>query len=322
MKGETYQSSHWVILEAARLCYMEQLSQKEIALRLGVSNVTVSRLLHRAKEMGVVQVSFAASYANLLDMSRELKSIYFLNQVIITDPSFAYEHELTSKQAVALEGARYIQRTISNDDVLGIAWGKTMYYLVQFLNPCRKTASSFVTLHGSISESHPEFDPQALVRRISMAMGGDAHCLLAPGLFSSAQALGERLRNLDVQKIMDSFSCITTSVSGVGSFYQRITSPLLELNYLSEAEIAGLRNAGCYGDFLLRFIDKNGQECCTDLKERTLSIQLNTYLQIPRRLVVASGAYKAHSLRAVLRGGLATVLVIDRPLAEELLAIS
>ena len=54
MKSEVFNQSRCAVLRAANLYYMEGCSQKEIAERLAVSVPTVSRLLKRAKEEGLI----------------------------------------------------------------------------------------------------------------------------------------------------------------------------------------------------------------------------------------------------------------------------
>ena len=46
-------------------------------------------------------------------------------------------------------------------------------------------------------------------------------------------------------------------------------------------------------DLMLRFIDQDGEECKTSLKDRTASISLEEYKQIPQKIIVASGEQKA-----------------------------
>lgn len=69
---------------------------------------------------------------------------------------------------------------------------------------------------------------------------------------------------------------------------------------------------------MLRFIDSNGTECESELVSRTLAIDMESYLRIPRKLIVASGCEKSHTLKAALRGQLADVLIIDSALARAL----
>lgn len=322
MKGEVYQTSYWLLLEASRLRYEKGLSQKEIATMLNVSNVTVSRALQRANELGIVRFHLEERCEKLVRQSQKIKTLYDLKEVIITDSFFQYDHELSAKQSVALEGARYIQRNINENDIFGIAWGKTMYYLVQYLNPCQKSDASFVTMHGSLCNTHPEFDPQALVKRISMAMGGKQFSLLHPVIYPNYESLKSIYSGKDVAEIINMFKQITMTVSGVGSFFPELTSPLREIDLLSEKELYQIKEQGCYCDFLMHFLDENGDELETDLKERTLSISLDEYKKINTKVVVCNGDSKAYSTRSLLRGKYIDVLVVDARLADALLEIS
>ena len=49
----------------------------------------------------------------------------------------AMEPEMV-KKLVALEGARYLQRVIKENDVLGVTWGSTVYQMINYLNPAQK----------------------------------------------------------------------------------------------------------------------------------------------------------------------------------------
>ena len=49
----------------------------------------------------------------------------------------AMEPEMV-KNLVALEGARYLQRVIKENDVLGVTWGSTVYQMINYLNPAQK----------------------------------------------------------------------------------------------------------------------------------------------------------------------------------------
>ena len=321
MQGETYQTSFWIMLEAAKLYYMAKMPQKEIAERLNVSNVTVSRLLQRAKEQGVIKFCYDDQYWQLMELALKIREKFFLQDVMIIDPSFDYGYELNPKEMVALETARYLQRTITERDIMGIAWGITMYYMVQYLNPCRKTANSFVTLHGSIGKALPRLEVQSLVKRISMAMGGVPLCLTAPVIYDTAEEYRKALADSQVQKVISYFDRITISVSGVGSFYPELTSPLKDTHQLTDEQMKKLIASGCYCDFILHFLDENGRECSPEFSDRMLTIPLDTYKKIPNKVIAASGAQKAYSLRAVLRGGFADTLIIDHELADALIAL-
>ena len=131
MKSEVFNQSRCAVLRAASLYYLEGCSQKSIAQQLDVSVPTVSRLLKKAREDGLVSFVIPRPYMECLELERNLRECYGLEEVIVVppDPS-GDESTMTVKKAVALEGARYVQRIIRPEDILGIAWGGTMYELI------------------------------------------------------------------------------------------------------------------------------------------------------------------------------------------------
>lgn len=321
MKGEVYNQSTWIALKAASYYFEQDKSLKEVAQLLNVSESTVSRLIHRAKNEKIVEFIIRNPYKLCLDLEQKLLAQYQLKEVIVTpatEDKDAADPE-KDKKRVALEGARYLQRIITSRDILGIAWGGTMYYLIHYLNPCQRTDTIFLTLHGSLTCCDYELDVHNLVTRMSMAFGGNYYSLSSLGLFKDMASL-DLIKNKDnVKQIFSLFQQLTISISGLGSFYPALDSPLSRLQYLQPSELALLQSKGVYGDMMLRFFDGNGKECDGDIKERTLAIDIQTYKKIPRKIVVVSGVQKAKTLQAALKGGLIDVLILDRKLAQAVL---
>ncbi len=316
MKGEVYNQSTWIALKAASYYFEQNKTLKEVARLLNISESTVSRLIQRAKKERIVEFVIREPYKLCLDLEYRILENFSLKEVIITHASGDSEKD---KQRVALEGARYLQRKITCQDKLGIAWGGTMYYLVHYLNPCQRTDTTFVTLHGSLSCCDYELDVHNLVSRMSMAFGGNYYSLSSAGLFDSRENLQVIKQDANVRHIFSLFEQLTISVSGIGSFYPKLDSPLSRLAYLKTKELAGLQDKGVYGDMILRFFDSQGGECDSDVRERTLAIDIETYKMIPCKIVVVSGVQKAKSLAAALKGGLVDVLIVDSKLAQAVL---
>ncbi|WP_051209355.1 sugar-binding transcriptional regulator [Propionicicella superfundia] len=320
MDSEVYSQSTCIAIRAAQLYYIEHSSQRNIADEMGISVPTVSRLINRARNEGLVQFSISEPYAACLDLENSVKAAFGLADVLVA-PSATGDREATTR-AVALEAARLVQRLTTPDDILGIAWGGTMSHLIGFLNPCRRVPAGFVTLHGSISSCGPELNPATLVERMAMAFGGRRHRIDHAGLAESRAGRDVLLAEPETARVSALYDRITIAVSGVGSLYPEPDSRLVRSHFLTEAEVAEVRAAGAYGDMVLRFFDESGQECRTSLSERTLGISLDQYRDIPRKIVAASGAHKAQTVRAMLRGRLADVLVVDEELARGVLALA
>lgn len=319
MDAEVYSQSRCLASRAAQLYYLEGRPQSDIARNLGVSVASVSRLVHRARDEGLIQFAVAEPFASCLSLERDLAEVFGLPEVLVS-PTIEGDPEAT-KKGVALEGARLVQRLTRPKDVLGIAWGGTMYHLIQYLNPCRRIPASFVTLHGSISCCGPELDAATLVGRIAMAFGGRRYTIEQHGLQESAEQVGELGLDERIRAVQQLYDGITISVSGVGSLYPELDSRLVRSTYLNSSEISELVASGAHGDLMLRFFDEDGEECDTSMRDRTLSIGFDQYRRIPRRLVAASGSEKARTIRAALRGQLVNLLVVDEELARQLVVL-
>lgn len=323
MKSEVYSQSTWMAMKVANLYYIEGLPGKEIAGILNISPSTVSRLLTKSRDQKVISFVLNEPFADCLQIADQIRELYHLKEAIVVPVSDSLD-PAAARHAVALEGARYLQRIIDDNDIFGIAWGRTMNYLIQMLNPCLKINNSFVTLHGSVSHCQYSFDVKNLVSRIAMACGGKKFYFTSDALAASLDELQNLLSQEQNRIVKNLFPKITVSMSGCGSLYPDMDSPLLarEYHYLNTRELMELKNKGVYGDILLRFFDENGHECDTSLKDRTLSIDFESYKKIPTKIVVAADAKKAYTIRAILRGGLADVIIMDHNLARELLRIS
>ena len=313
MDPEVYAPSACIASRAAELYFVEGASQREICDRLGVSVSTVSRLVNRAREESLVSIAIAEPYASCLRLERDLKAAYHLKEVLVPPNLSPDPHE--ANRAVAIEGARLVQRLTTSKDTLGVAWGGTVRKVIHYLNPCRKIPASFVALHGSIPCYGADLNPQSLVERMAMAFGGRQRALDHPGLQPTEADVARLLAEPDVARLYDLYEGITISLASIGSFRPELASRLA-YNYLAPDELQNLLEAGVVGDLVLRFFDGAGQECDTDLSDRTLAIPFDQYRRIPFKLVVASGELKALTLHAALEGGLVDALVVDESLAR------
>lgn len=326
MNGNVYMQSQWLALKVVDMYYTQGCSQEEISQRLSISKPTVSRLLKRGKESGYIQFCIPERYRACLNLGQELRAKYALSEAIVLPVDFAGRNaspELPAlKTLVAMEGARYLQRIITAKDVLGIAWGRTMNLLIDHLNPCQRIDIPFITLHGNIQQCDSSLDVEYLVRRISMAFGGVYRSLDNRALMDSPEDRQETMRNPNVQKIFDLMKRITIAISSVGTFYPKMTTPLGETSYLSPQALDELMKKGVCCDFMLRFLDRDGHEIDSSLRDRTLAVDLDVFRIIPCKILVAAGVEKDYSVRSVLLGRLTDVLIVDETLATALMNIS
>ena len=206
MEFNSYEQSLNLIVKAAHLHYIRSLSQSEIAKQLDISVPTVSRLIKKAKQYGIIKFVIPENYKSCIELEEFLRESLSVRDVVVCP---ARADSVNIKNDVALEGARYLQRLISEDDTLGIAWGRTIRLLINYLNPCLKKNVPFITLHGSITESDADLDPCTLSNRVAMSFGGGKYTLYSEGLLSDCNVLETRKQEVQVKKVLDYFKKCT-----------------------------------------------------------------------------------------------------------------
>lgn len=328
MEGNYTHQSIFLELKVAYLYYINNNTQNEIAKQLGVSVPTVSRLLKKAKEEKIIEFVIRDPYLECIHLEEKLKEAFHLKETIIA-PGFyiddlGEEQNYTDngdsvKNLVALEGARYLQRIIKENDVLGVTWGSTVYQMINYLNPAQKVDATFVTLHGSIASVAPELDVRTLVSRISKGFAGKNYPLLTEALMSSKSTADIIKQEKNISRVYDFFDKINISVAGTGSFYPEMRSILGTEEFMSKEDIENLKEQNVVGDIALRFFDREGKECQTSLVDRMISIDFDKYKKIPTKIVVASGVHKAYTILSALKGGLIDVLIVDYELGLKIL---
>jgi DNA-binding transcriptional regulator LsrR (DeoR family) len=320
-ENNIFEQSLNLIMKAAYLYYHEGIPQKQIADVFEISIPTVSRILRKARERHIVDMVIKQKYLECIKLEETLKKTFSLKDVIIA-PVEENCGKDKAKKEVAREGARYIQRVISSKDTIGVAWGVTMHYLINYLNPSQKTNNEFVTLNGNLDKYAKELNSHNLVARLASVFGGTTHCILHEGFQCSVKQADAILKSPEMQCFYKYFDHITISLSGVGSFYPEQDTLLARAEVLKPSELQYLEKLKTYGDIMLRFFDRDGSECMSPLHKRVISIDLPRYRKIHTKILVASGAYKVFTLRAALAGGFADVLIIDLLLAQRLAGLT
>ena len=328
MAIDKYHQSVSLVLKVAYLYYIENKPQNEIAKMLGISITTVSRLLTKAKEDKIVEFVIRDPYIECIRLEEKLRSRFHLKDIIIA-PAVTSEDGIDSamaeenaKKLVAMEGARYLQRVIKENDTLGITWGSTVYHMINYLNPSQKVKARFVTLHGSIACCENELDVRTLVSRMAKAFFGENYYLLTDALMSSREAAQIMKEEKNNQRVFEMFDQINIAVSGIGSFYPIERSVLASPDFLAPEDLDALKSKGVTGDIALRFFDRDGNECPTSLSDRMITISMEQFKKIDCKISLVSGISKAATVLSALKGGLIDVLILDYKLAQEILRLS
>lgn len=72
-----------LIVKIAQLYYDQEMTQAQIARELGIYRTTISRLLKRGRELGLVTIAINYNYNDNLWLEQQLKQKFALKEAVV-----------------------------------------------------------------------------------------------------------------------------------------------------------------------------------------------------------------------------------------------
>jgi DNA-binding transcriptional regulator LsrR (DeoR family) len=309
-----------MIARVARMSYEWNMRQSEIAQQLGLSQATVSRLLNRSREEGIIRISINLPSGVYTELEEVLVKNFGLRDAIVVDS--LEDNDKLILRDLGAAAAYYMESAIRPDEVIGISsWSATLLAMVDALHPLqRKQGVKVVQILGGVGNPSAEAQATRLTSRMAQLVNGDAVFLPVSGVLATEAARDILMADEVTRQSMGLFDSVTTALVGIGAIDP---SPLLAQsgNIFSPKELDLLREQKAVGDILLRFFDKNGRMVETGLEKRVISMSLEQLTKVSRVVAVAGGSRKYAAILGALRGHWINILITDHFTAKRLAAV-
>jgi deoxyribonucleoside regulator len=306
-------------VQVARLYYYQGLTTEMIARELGLSRPKVSRLLSFARSSGLVEITIQDSRAYPQELETAIQKQYRVEDVrVIQVPANSREDEWLDR--VATFAAAHLNGLIHSEMTVGIAWGTTLDAISRHLvpKPCKNV--DLVQLNGSANIlAFNNFYIGEIYSRFALNYGARAHLFPVPTFFDYAETKAAMLRERSVQRILKMIASCDLLVYSIGAFGARVPSHVYVGGYLEKKDFRELKKSGAVGDIATVFFRADGSFRGIPLNARASGPDLAITQHAKHALCVVSGLGKVEGLRAALRGGLMSELIVDEPTAVALL---
>ncbi len=300
------------MVRAAWGYFVEDMSQAEIAERLGVSRASVHNYLRQARNEGLVRISLDPAVLARSDAAAGVAARYGLEAVyLVPDISGA------ALESVARAAAMWLPDLIEETATLGVAWGETVHRLAELVPRRAFPDMTVVQLVGSMALPF-RFTAESCTSLIAERLGGACANLLAPAVLSSSELVSALLREPLISNHFARFQCCDVALFAVGLATNESHVVLSGVATLDELDV--YRSSGASAVIAGRFIDAAGRPMEGPLDGRIIGIELDRLCEVPRRIVVCAGLERVPALRAALNGGFATHLITDSASARQLLS--
>lgn len=312
-----------LIYKVCSLYYEDDMRQQEVSDYLGISRATVSRMLQKGKESGIVRVEVINpvqfSY-NKLEKALERK--YGLKEVIVVESS-ALDTKTESVSRMYEWAALYLSQFFKDGDWIGVTMGHTLHNIVKTNRAFEKDKKlMFVPIVGGIGQSTiDKVDVQSnrIAQEFSRKFGGTYTQFLSPAVFSEQKAMEYFLKEKSISYIFDDFQKLDTLIMGIG-IPQRVESTLVRAGYITGENLEKFARDGMAGDIALHFFDEDGAtEKFRAFNDRVAGMPLEMMKKVRNRIGIAGGENRAEAIRGAIKGGFINMLITNIDAAEKLL---
>jgi len=311
---EYYGTDHESLLMKVAWYYYEQgMTQQEIGKRLGFSRTKIVRLLATAREKGIVQIKLVGRYKSCLEKEEMLKKRYSLLDAIIIPTGRDFQ---STKASVGKACAMYLTKILKEGDMLGVAWGTTLYEVGRYLETAKDRRLTVVQLMGGLNTSDA-FNPQEIVRQIATKLHAKGIWLNTPAVVATPEIKQALLSDDGVQETLQQAKYCQKALLGIGDISP--TASLLVSRALSRADMDDLIAHNAVGDIMGWHFDVQGNMVGSDVKDRVLSVPLSELHNIELRIGVATGEKKVTPFIGALRGKYINVIITDESTANNIL---
>jgi DNA-binding transcriptional regulator LsrR (DeoR family) len=306
-----------LMTRVARLYHEERLIQSEIATRLGITQVAVSRLLKKAEEYGIIRTTVVTPPGAFAELEETLERKFGLSQVIVGEATSDSEEAVLA--AIGSAAAEFLESTVRSGEVIGISsWSSSLLATVEQMQPIRKIENCLVVqLLGGIGSPSAEQHANHLAVRLARLVRGEARFLPVPGVVGSPNAARILLKEPNVSSTIALFDKVSLALVGIGCVEP---SALVASsgNIFSKTELELLQKQGAVGDVCLRFFDARGRPVKGAHDERVIGMGLEGVRQVQRSVAVCGGKRKFAAILGAVRGKWINTLVTDQQTAARL----
>ncbi|MDP4172095.1 MAG: sugar-binding transcriptional regulator [Bacillota bacterium] len=302
------------VIEAAKLYYLLDYNQNEIAKVLGVSRPTVSRFLQIAKSEGIVRISIMDPTENVEKLAEELEQRFGLKKAVVASIPQYEDHII--KNYLGEKTATYLDSIVKDGDILGVTWGTTLYHVAIELKQKFVKDVKVVQLKGGVSHAETNTYASEILYLFGKAYHTHAHHLPLPAIVDHTVVKQAMEADRHIRRILEMGKEANIALFTIGPV--KSESLLFQLGYFTDEDLASLY-PNAVGDICSRFFDADGQICNESLNERTLGINLEELKKKEHSILIAGGPHKIEGIYGALKGQLANVLVTDQFTAQFLL---
>jgi len=301
------------MVKIAYYYYKRGLTQSDIAKKMSMSRQRVNRLLKKAVQENIVQITIVDSDKYNFELESKLEEKFNLNQCVVV--STIDEKNLIPE--LGLAGAEYLNDVLKEDDILGVTFGRALSEVAKKLKPNIDLNVSVVQLVGGMNIAFSDLEPDDITRTIAKKLGGESFILYAPVIVESKETKEAIMSDYSLKRTFEKMEKCDYIIAGIGELKEDTT--WYKESSFNKQYKEHLRSKGCVGDMGFRWYDKDGKIVEHEYDDRIIGYSILKKKNDALVIGIAGGKKKHEAILGALKGGYLDVLITDNETADILI---
>lgn len=308
-----------LLTEIAILYYQEGATQEEISKRFSISRIKVGRLLRKAREEGIVEITVKFHPVYSQQLEQKLMERFNLKRALIALDQSNPEQQ---RRQLAMLVSGFLTNNLQDDMVVAVGQGENVAAVADHVRIVSQRRVNFVSAIGGTHRSGNRINADHICRRLAKQFGGSSETLYAPGYVENSEQQQAFLSHTTIRETLNQARRAEFALVGIGDMNEN--SHMVKLGCFTPEEFVHARmSEGIVGDIGgFDFFRADGSYTDTMMQGKVIGLTMDDLRGIPNVIAMAAESRKVMATLGALRTGVVDVLATTVSNAMSILNLS
>lgn len=302
-----------LISKVAQLYYLENYMQKDIAKKMSISRVAVSRILTKAKKLKLVEIKINNLKNTFQNLELEIEKKYKLKECIIVS---TFENGKNTFIELSKYLSETLDRIVKPGNYIGVSWGYSLGVISENIEIKQKNNISVIPIIGSLGVIEEGINSNIIAKSFAQGFGGVSYLINSPAVLESVEAKRVMENEENNKKIFELSKNLDVAIVGASDLGPEST--LYKFSNYKTEDFEYLTKIGVKGVVNLSSLDKDGNVLPNIVDERTMALSFDKLKKVKTVILIAVGARKKEIIEAALKSGIIKIFMTDEATARSI----
>lgn len=308
-----------LLTEIAAAYYVDGITQEEIAQKLGIPRLKIGRLLKKAREEGIVEISVRYHPVISAHLEQQLQQRFPIQRALI---ALDHPDENTQRMLVAAAVSGWLSQNLKDNQVIAVGQGRNVAAVADYIGGETVKHCHFISGIGGTHRPGDAINADHISRRMAKKYSGTSETLYSPAYVENKALKNSFMQNGTIKETLDRARKADIALVGIGDMNEN--SYMVQLGWFTPREIVYANlHQGVIGDIAgYDFFDAQGQHVDTVMSERVIGLSIEELRNIPCVIAIASENTKSMAIMGALRTNAIDIIATSALNIRTILAMS